>query len=357
MLLLATLAPVPVSAQIAFMARGVADVEGWQTDSSSSLLARNGGRPAMVGRMTIWSAVEPWRDVVFFGEVQGEGGSGRAEGGSEVYVEQYGARWTPSDAMMIEVGKMPHAVGVFSARHLSFRNPLIGMPDGYALVYPLGVRVSGSKSVVDYRAAVLSKPLAHEGYTPDPSPALRPAVGAGITPFTGFRIGGSATVGPYLGRDLAPTLYAGRDWKRFRQRIVAADVQFSRGYFESYAEIAHGSYDVPERSEPIDGLTWYVETKYTFTPRVYLAVRVEQNDYPFIRPRDAQSWTVGRSAFSDVEAGGGLRLTSSTLVKLSVRADHWVPNPNPRAPDASGHAIALQLSQTFDLMGLATPKR
>jgi hypothetical protein len=231
------------------------------------------------------------------------------------------------------------------------------MPDGYSLVYPIGLRVSGVRSIFDYRVAVLDKPLSHEGYTPDPSPAPRPALGAGVTPFVGFRIGASTTVGPYLGRELAPTLLAGRDWRDFRQRIVAADVQLSRGYLESYAEIARGSYDVPARSAPVAGLAWYVETKYTFTPRLYLATRVEHNDYPFIAPRDTSRWTAGRSAFSDVEVGGGYRLTPSTLVKLSWRADHWVQNPNPFAPDASGHAVAMQLSQTFDLVEMATRRR
>jgi hypothetical protein len=310
-----------------------------------------------VERLALWSAVEPWRNVVLFGEVQGETGSARLGTGSEVSMEQYGARWSPSDAFMLEAGKMSHVVGVFSARRFSFRNPLIGTPDGYSLVYPIGVRVSGVKSIFDYRAAVLSKPLSHEGYTPDPSSAPRPAVGAGVTPFTGFRIGASATVGPYLNEDLASTLFAGRDWRTFRQRLVAADVQLSRGYFESYAELASSSYDVPGRSAPVAGLTWYVETKYTFTPRIYVATRVEHNDYPFIAPRDDQEWTAGRSAFSDVEAGGGYRLTRSTLVKLSWRADRWVQNPNPFAPDASGHAVAMQVSQTFDLVEMATRRR
>ena len=353
----ALLAPASAAAQVGFMAQGVADLEGWKTDSSSALLARNRGKAAALGRLALWSAVEPWRDVVLFGEVRGETGAGRAEPGSEVYLEQYGARWSPSDAFVLEGGKMAHVVGTFSARHLSFRNPLVGMPDGYSLVYPLGVRVSGTTSIVDYRVAMLSKPLSHEGYTPDPSPAWRPAAGAGVTLFTGFRIGASGTVGPYLDRGLPAALYAGRDWRRFHQRIVAADVQLSRGYFESYGEIAHGSYDVPGRSEAIDGLTWYVETKYTFTPRLYLAVRVEQNDYPFIAPRDTTRWTAERSSFSDVEGGVGFRIAPSTLLKLSLRADHWVPNPNPFAPDASGRALAVQLSQTFDLVELATRRR
>lgn len=342
------LCPPAAWGQVAFTVQGVADVEGWTTDSASALLARNDGRPGVVGRMVLWSAVEPWPNVVLFGEAQGETGSARREAGSEVYVEQYGARWSPADAFVLQVGKMPHVVGAFSARHLSFRNPLVDSPDGYSLVYPIGARISGVVSMFDYRAAILSKPLTHEDYSPDPSNAPRPAVGMGITPFTGFRLGGSATVGPYLNRGLAPSLLAGRDWTHYLQRIIAADVQWSRGYFESYAELASSSYDVPGRTDPIAGLTWYAESKYTFTPRLYLAVRVEHNDYPFISPRGTDRWIASPSVFSDVEAGAGYRLTSATLLKLSVRADRWNPNANPAAPQANGHAIAGQISRTFD---------
>ena len=343
-------------AQGGILLQGVLDAEMWKTDSMSALLARNNGRPGAMGRIGLWGAVEPSRDVVVFGQLSAETGPGRHEEGSELYVTQYGTRWSPSDAFVLEAGKMTHVVGVLSSRYLSFRNPLIGLPDGYSLVYPFGVKVSGSTALFDWRVAALSKPLTHEDYTVDPSHALRPAVGAGVTLFTGFRLGASATVGPYLNRDLPATLLAGRNWRSYRQRLVAADMQLSRGYFESVAEIAHGSYDVPGGAAR-SGITWYAETKYTFAPRVYGAVRVERNDYPFIMPRNDSAWIADQSDFTDVEVGGGFRATSSTLVKLSVRADHWVPNPNPFAPQTSGRALALQVSQTFDVVELATRRR
>jgi hypothetical protein len=350
------LAPLTARAQGGVLFQGVLDAELWKTDSLSSLLARNGGRPGVMGRIGLWAAAEPWRDVVVFGQLSAETGPGRHEEGSELYVTQYGTRWSPSDAFTLEAGKMTHVVGTFASRWLSFRNPLVGMPDGYSLVYPFGVKLTGSASVFDWRAAVLSKPLTHEDYTVEPSHAPRPAVGVGITPVTGFRLGASATVGPYLNHELAPTLLAGRDWRSYRQRLVAADLQLSRGYFEGFAEVARGSYDVPGTAA-LSGITWYVETKYTFTPRVYAAARVERNDYPYIMPFDDTTWIADKSDFTDLEVGAGFRLTASTLLKLSVRADHWVPNPNPFAPQTSGRALAMQLSRTFDVLELAARKR
>ena len=352
--------PQASKAQGGVLLQGVYDAELWKTDSASSLLARNHGQPGLLGRVNLWTAIEPLRDVVLFGQLQAETGKARHEPGSEVYVNQYGARWSPSDAFVLEAGKMTHIIGVFSNRHLSFRNPLIGEPDGYSAVYPYGVRISGVASIVDYRAGVVSMPVWHEDYTPTPSKVARPAIGGGVTPFTGFRIGASATAGPYLGSDDA-VFIAGGDWRRYKQHVVAADMQVSREYFEANAELARASYDVPDRAEPAIGLTWYVETKYTFTPRFYAAVRVERNDYPYIAPLvtpfSVPIWIASNSDFTDVEVGGGFRVTSSTLLKLSVRADHWVPNPNPNAPTASGRALAMQLSQTFDVIDLMARMR
>jgi hypothetical protein len=43
----------------------------------------------------------------------------------------------------------------------------------------------------------------------------------------------------------------------------------------------------------------------------------------------------------DVEIGGGFRVTATTLLKLSVRGDHWAPNANPNAPHDNGYAVGV----------------
>jgi hypothetical protein len=205
----------------------------------------------------------------------------------------------------------------------------------------------------DYRAGIVSLPITHDGYTPDPSPSPRPAAGFGVTPVVGVRIGASATVGPYLRADLGPALLAGKSWRSYQQRVVAADVQLSRGYLELFAEAAYGSYDVPGH-EAANGLTYYVESRYTFTPRLYVAARVERNDYPFIAPLGGTQWTSANSDFSDAELGTGFRVSATTLLKLSARVDRWAPPRSPYAPSANGRAFAMQVSRTFDLTDAIT---
>jgi hypothetical protein len=339
-------------AQGGLLFQGVGDLEIWKTDSASSLLARGSGKPAPLFRGDVWMAIEPIRNVVLFNETSAEAGSGREEPGSEIYAKQYGVRYSPSDALMLEGGKLRQVVGAFSARQLSFRNPLIGHPDGYAASYPHGVRADGSVGAVDYRAGIVSLPLFREGYTPEPSAALRPAVGVGYTPVTGARIGLSGMIGPYLNHDLTPTELRGEDWKHYKQRVLGLDAQLSRGYFEANVEAAYSNYDVPGRGTAIDGISFYVEPKYTFTPRFFMAARVERNDYPFISPVTPTFWVANRVVVSDAEIGGGFRAAASTLLKLSLRMDHWTPNANPQAPHDNGYAVAMQWSQLVDFVEL-----
>ena len=99
-------------------------------------------------------------------------------------------------------------------------------------------------------------------------------------------------------------------------------------------------------------MLYYLEPKYTFSPRFYLAGRYERNDYPFIRPVNATSpiWIANRVVLQDVEIGGGFRATATTLLKLTVRADHWAPNASPNAPHDNGYAVAFQWSQRLDFV-------
>ena len=352
-MLVASAAPLSIArAQGGFLFQGVGDLELLKTDSASALLARAGGRPSAVLRGDVWMAIEPLANLVLFNETSAEAGSGRSEPGNEIYAKQYGVRFSPSDAFQIEGGKIRQVVGAFSSRQLSFRNPLIGQPDGYAAAYPHGVRVDGSVGILDYRAGVVSLPLYRAGYTPAPSAALRPAIGFGVTPTTGARVGLTGMIGPYLNHNLTASELRGENWQHYKQRVVGLDAQLSRGYFEANVEAAYSNYDVPGRGTAIDGISFYVEPKYTFTPRFFLAARVERNDYPFIAPVTPTFWVANRVILSDAELGGGFRATASTLLKLSLRMDYWTPNSNPQAPHDNGYAIAAQWSQMVDFMEL-----
>jgi hypothetical protein len=333
--------------RIPILLEGVGDGEFWSTTGNSTLLTRNGGRGSGLGRVSMWGAIEPLPGLVFFGSGRGEFGAARPDTNqSEVYMEQFGARLAFSRRLVIDGGKLQPLVGTFAPRHFSNRNPLIGSPDGYSLEYPYGVQASGEIGWFDYRAAMASLPSTHEYYTPPSTARLRPALGAGVRPIAGLRIGGSFTVGPYLNTSYTAAQLGGAPWTSYHQRVVAADVAYAHGYLETHAEAARGSYDVPTRATPIVGWTYYGEAKYTLSPRWFVAARVERNDYPFIRGLATNTWVARLTDFVDGEAGVGYRISPSTLLKTSIRADRrWVSTAA-----TGGPAFAVQLSQSFDVV-------
>jgi hypothetical protein len=352
-LTLVSLTALPMRAQSGVLIQGIVDGEAWSTSGTSNLLTRNAGRPAGLGRLEMWGAYEPFTGLVFYAEGDAEGGPARAERGTSIYANQLGVRYGTTPAFVVDVGKMVPVIGAFAPRHFSTRNPLIGTPDGYTLQYPVGAKVSGHAGMFDYRMAMVSLPTTHVGYEPQPTPRLRPAVGGGITPIFGLRLGGSFTVGPYLNTDDAPSLPAGTTWSDFHQRVAAFDAAYSRGYLETHVEAARGTYDVPTHGS-ITGFTYYGEVKYTFTPRFFLATRAERNDYPFIRASTLAGGTYADrlTDFVDGEFGGGYRVSTSTLLKASVRGDRWWVKPGGGFKGQGGYAFALQISQAFDLTDL-----
>ena len=351
----ATLTPMRLFAQSSVLLQGIVDGEFWSTNARSNLLTRNQGQPAGLGRLQMWGAYEPLPGLVAYAQGAFEGGTARYEAeDQEVSSDQFGLRYTASQHFVIDAGRLTPVIGTFASRHFSTRNPLIGEPDGYSLDYPLGVEVFGDAYRFDYRAAMVSLPTSHSGYEPKPTPRLRPAIGGGFTPIVGLRFGASFTVGSYLNRDVPITALKGRSWSDFHQRVIALDASFSHGYLETHAEAARGRYDIP--SGAITGFTYYGEAKYTLTPRFFLAGRLERNKYPFIRPTTATAastatWTARLTDFVDGEFGGGYRLSASTLIKTSVRGDRWwVRATAPGFRGQGGHAVALQVSQAFDVM-------
>lgn len=344
-----------VSAQAKVMLRGHLDAEYWDTDTSSNLLSRNGGRPAMAGRLTMWGAVEPVRRLVLYGLADLET---EADESYDMHVDQAGARYTHAPWLAIDAGRVTAPLGTFAARRFSWRNPLIGAPDGYPVVYPYGVIATGAAKVLDFRVGGMSLPLVHERYTPEPDHAPRPVVGVGITPVFGLRVGAGYTWGPYLG-DSVVAADAGNDpWRSYAQRVTTADLSFSRGYFELIAEAARSSYDVPTRADPVEGTTYYMEVKYTFTPRFFVATRLGRNDYPFINRVAPNTWVARNTDFHDEEFGVGVRLGAFTLFKASYRQDNWkVDAGNAPFVRPGGRAFAMQFSQQFDVVDLVTRKR
>jgi len=319
------------------------DGELWKTDSASRLLSRNEGELAVQGRLRTWVALRAGRAVDFLGHVSMEAGNAEEEA-TEVYLEQLELRARPSPAFAVEAGKVLQPIGAFGLRRFSNTNPLIGSPDAYPPQYPWGAVVTGRLSSLDYRVALTSLPAGNTEYTPPPDHALRPVAGVGVSFGPAFRLGATVTHGPYLGDTVNAQLPAGTSWKDYKQTVVAADLRLSKGYVEARAEANWSRYEVPTVADPREGLGWYAELKGTLSPRVFVAGRYEYYRYVFILPVSQAFWVGQETTQMNAEVGMGYRFTAATLLKASVRLDHWPVHTLPGETFPDGYAIAIQYS-------------
>jgi hypothetical protein len=338
--------------------QGLQDLEVTKTDAGSLLLGKNDGATAAAGALRLWMAAELVSGLqgVVLGAV--EGGKASDDPDTRASIEQAFLRYSSSGKapVTIELGKVIGPFGNFNTRYLSNANPLIGAPDGYDVSYPVGLVVSGRVTRFDYRVALLDRPLANRKYVPPADGAARPGLELGVTPIIGLRIAAFATQGPYLGHRVESAIPSGQGWRDFDQRVAGVDLSFSRGYFELNGEGTFSAYQVPTRATDSRGRAWFIEPKYTWTPRFFTALRLERNDYPYIQPVNSSFWVAQNAAFYDVEVGAGWRFTSGLLLKASYRRDRWDPSPNPAFPFPNGYAVALQLSYSFDVKSWFEPR-
>ena len=330
------------------------DVEGWDADSGSNLLGRNGGDPFAVGRITGWLTVRPLARLSLMAEGVAEAGS---DDSSFARLEQLEARYTFAPALAIHGGKLLSPVGAFGRRRFSNVNPLIGRPDTYPPSYPLGVMVSGTLGAFDYRLAAVDEPPSDPRYLPAPGQALRPAGAIGLRLGAPLRVGLSGMHGPYLGNQdtVRNNLPAGTSHDDYLGTSVGVEAHFSIGYLDAYGEFLWTRYEVPTAGD-VDGRGWYLEAKYTLSPRIFVAARAEMNDYVFVLPINQFFWVGNPRLVRDAEIGAGYRLGPNTIFKMSYRRDEW-PDPDPPGlsfPD--GYAFAIQLSHQLDV-GKALERR
>jgi hypothetical protein len=331
------------------------DIELWETDDSSRLLARNAGRPILIGRTHAWLSVRLAESLELrtLGVAEAGTGSEDADASLQLLSVWYGH----SRALVVEAGKILHPMGAFAARRFSNTNPLVGAPDLYAPQYPEGATASGAIGPFDYRGGVVTLPLVNPKYTPKPGRRLRPVGGAGLSLGPGFRLGVSGTQGPYLSKALSAQLTPGAGWQDPKQRVVAAYARYSAGYIVVRGEAAWSSYDVPTIADPVRGFGWYGEIRGTVSPRFFLAARYEDSKYAFIRPLSATAWVGNATRQINGEVGAGYRLNADALLKASFRKDHWPVQTSPtgmRFP--TGYAVAVQYSRRLDVLGLLEGK-
>lgn len=346
------LASAAASAQERFLIEGIFDAELHDTDTDSHLLSRNDGDLSYVGRVQLWSAYQVSPSFQVYALVEGEIEDASGETESEAEFEQYAVRYTrhSSPSFFIEAGRILGPLTVYSDRHLSSKNPLIGQPYTFLTTYPIGAQIGGSFGKFDYRAAMVDEPdIKPDFLSIEPGTAYRPVLGFGFSPVQQLRFGVSYTEGPYLGGEADPGLPAGASWRDYDQQVLGFDFQYARGYLELNGQFVSAQYEIPFASEDSDNESYYVELKYTFTPRFYGAVRYGKNNETAIEYLDGLNWAHQDVEFGDLELGVGYRFTASSQLKMAYRNIQLDEEVALLGGGNNGHAVSLQFSHQFDV--------
>jgi hypothetical protein len=188
------------------------------------------------------------------------------------------------------------------------RGPRINLLTG---LYPLGAQATVSALHWDARVAVIdTSPLRLRRVfasppRPNPPRFTNVVIGAGVTPFVGFRIGASVTRGGWMRAGESPTTTDTRD-----ATIATVESELAFRHTSLAGEWVHDTLETSLGNRAANG--WYVQGVQALAPRWFVAARVERlnTTLPLAVPDDQH--------FKASEQTIGFRLTP----ELTLRASH-----------------------------------
>lgn len=192
-------------------------------------------------------------------------------------------------------------------------------------VYPTGVQVFGTVGNVRYNFGVTNGALSNP-VDINNSSAVQILGRLRYNPFLGLDLGASFASGVYLDKESvdAQLQEVGRRAEDFRQTSLGFDVSYSAGHLVFFSELLFNRWESPFIAENLDALAFYVEAKYKFLTRLYVAGRFSSIDFMEIAdPQDVDNDGKFRASWDfDVhqwEAGLGYRVNRNALIKAVVQ--------------------------------------
>lgn len=150
--------------------------------------------------------------------------------------------------------------------------PEAGLPLADAFRWDTGIQAHGAHGWFEASGSLtngsLTRPLVR-----DDNRGKQLAGRVVLKPVVGLVVGVSASRAPFVSTATANA--AGADAGRFMQRVVGADVEFSRGHYLLRAETVASAFDLPTIAPRLTAVATMVEGRYRVTPRVHVAARVD----------------------------------------------------------------------------------
>jgi hypothetical protein len=335
-------------------------------------------------RLTLFLDATLGSQVYVFAQTRVDRGFDPSDDGTEIRLDEYFLRYSPARSFNVQLGQFATVVGNWVARHDSWQNPFINAPLPYENLtgiwdswapedtaellgwghvgeydngdysdkslrnpiiwgpsYASGIAVSGSLGRFDYAAELKNAALASrpESWSATQVGFDQPTFSgrAGFRPNEMWNVGFSASAGPYLLSEAAPSLPAGRGIGDYRELVLAQDLSFAWHHLQLWAELYEARFEVP-RIGNADTFAYYLEAKYKMTAQLFAALRWNQQLFGTIRDEDHHAkW--GNDIWR-VDAALGYRFTNYLQGKLQYSFSQ-------ESAQTAGHLVATQLTLKF----------
>jgi hypothetical protein len=343
-----------------FQLSGLVDLETYFIDQPAPGLIFSDRDFLLNPRLHLFLDAQIGSKIYVFAQTRVDRGFDPSDDGAQIRLDEYFLRYSPAKNVNFQIGQFATVVGNWVARHDSWQNPFINAPLPYENLtgiwdssapedsdellewghvgehdsgdysdkflrnpiiwgpsYASGIAVFGSCGRYDYaaemkNAALSSRPeswsitqvgLEHSTFSGR----------AGFRPNEMWNVGLSASAGPYLLSDAAPSLPPGRGIGDYRQLVLAQDFSFAWHHLQLWAEFYEARFEVP-RIGNADTFSYYFEAKYKITSQLFGALRWNQELFSTIRNEDQRAkW--GNDIWR-LDAALGYRLTNYLQGKL-----------------------------------------
>jgi hypothetical protein len=379
------------SQKIALRASGTFDLEDYNLSQPSNDSIFTEKNTLLIPRLSLFLDAQLGKYIYLFTQTRIDRGFDPSSDPLEIRLDEYAIRISSKQKpnLAIQFGKYGTVFGSWVRRHTSWENPFVTPPLAYGRLVGIWDNVAPSSAnsllrwshiqppttvqgenadkysrlpliwgpvyatgaaafiengpiefAVDIKNVALSS--APDSWSPNQTGWKHPSVSSrlGVRPNEMWSLGFSASTGTYLQSEATPTLNAGIGRNEYREFLIGQDLSFAWHRWQIWAETIEARYLVPHATHA-DVLSWYIETKYKFTPLLSAALRVEQQIYGHITDNAGQSVRWDRDTWA-IGVAPALRLAAHQQLKLQYSLQH---KDDPSRP--WGHVLVLQSTLRF----------